>query len=99
MAKRTKRRPSVNLFGLKIPIKYIDMKETEACGLYSHEKKIIVIEKSQIGLVAQHTLLHECVHAIFDRTGINQSLSSDLEEVICENIATFLVENFHLRDK
>jgi hypothetical protein len=45
-------------------------------------------------------LLHEGFHAVLRRTGIHQAqLSDDLEEIIVENFAIFLVENFKIQLK
>ena len=45
-------------------------------------------------------LLHELVHAVFFRTGLDQtSIDDDLQEVICENIANCIGESFWIIPK
>lgn len=45
-------------------------------------------------------LLHENIHAILHRTGIEQtSISEDVVETICENISVFITESYHLKPK
>ena len=90
---------SINVFGRKIDIKIVDElldddgKELE--GLYTPENAEIVLAKCDM-----QVLLHELVHAVCNRTGIRQSnVSTELEEVIAENISTFLTETFNLRFK
>lgn len=38
-------------------------------------------------------LIHEINHVILERAGLNQALSSELQEVICEVFATVYMEN------
>ena len=48
----------------------------------------------------KQTLIHELIHAVFHRTSIYQGdISDDLIEIICDNVATFMVETFDLTPK
>ena len=44
----------------------------------------------------QATLIHEIIHAISKRVGLNQSISLAMEEVICEAVSNCLTDNFDL---
>lgn len=91
-----KNRPRVvNVFGKPYKIKYDDMSKTDACGLTDNKNSLIIIDSSLKGEELKHTLLHEMFHAVLYRTSITQSLSHDLEEVIVDQIATFLVDNYN----
>lgn len=45
-----------------------------------------------------HTLIHEMIHATIQRSSIRQvpSWSIEIEEIVCNNIATVLLENFRI---
>lgn len=48
----------------------------------------------------KQTILHELFHGVIYRTAIYQGeISDDLIEIICDNIATFMVETFDLKIK
>jgi hypothetical protein len=48
----------------------------------------------------KQTILHELFHGVFFRTAIYQGeISDDMIEIICDNMATFLVETFDLKLK
>jgi len=82
-------------FGQKIKIKYEDLQDTLSCGLYHYDIKEISIHKDLNDKDRAHTIVHEMVHAFFDRTGLNQTtIPFDLQEILCENLATFFLENF-----
>lgn len=58
---------------------------------------MIKIKKSLPPDERLHTLIHEIGHAVVMRTGLKQSeLSHDVEEVLVENIATSIMENFEV---
>lgn len=56
-------------------------------------------ENSTITYDSMQSLLHEALHAIFRRIGVNQAISHDAEELIVESTSTFLVENFDIKLK
>lgn len=62
-------------------------------GECKNSQALIEIDSDQSGSVLLHTLLHEYFHAVLHRTGVTQAIPSELEEVICETFATFLVDN------
>lgn len=60
----------------------------------------IYLEKNQKPEEMMHTLLHECGHAIIQRISLNQTgLPPEVEEVIVDSFATFMVETFNIRLK
>ena len=74
--------------------------DKELAGLACKESKTIHIEKLQDVEAKLHTLIHEVGHAMFARVGLNQTeISSDIEEVIVENFATVMCENFDIKIK
>ncbi|MGL4558317.1 MAG: hypothetical protein ACRCV5_12485 [Afipia sp.] len=90
-----------NVFGLVVPvIKEKGLSERGFAGYYDPMKKQIKIDPNQKGLELTHTVLHELGHTLFDRCGILQSkIPPELVEVIVENYATMLVENFRVTPK
>lgn len=69
-------------------------------GMYSPCRQEIVLDASLNRQASDHTLVHELVHAVWNRTGIDQAnISPGIEEVLCENVATAITENFTLKLK
>ena len=86
---------SLNIFGKKVPVKVIDgLMESGIAGLFKPQTEEIYIAKKQTKDDAVHTLLHEIGHAVIQRTGIKQAIPHEIEEVIVENMATVIIENF-----
>lgn len=57
---------------------------------------VVVIDyaKHPTAKALRHTLFHELIHATLHRIGVQSTdLTEQLEEVICECVATVLVEN------
>lgn len=90
------------IFGRKIRVKKIkDLgKNHGLAGYFDPVKKEIAIDSSLKGDDYNSTLIHEMIHSIFDRVGIVQTrLSHDTHEMIAENVANAIVENFRLIKK
>ena len=90
------------IFGQKIRVKKIKgLGEKQGlAGFYDPFKKEIAIDASLKGDAFMQTLLHELVHAVMDRVGISQTRTShDVHEMVAENVATALVENFRMIKK
>lgn len=69
-------------------------------GFYHAIDKNIKIDKKLKGNKKNHTLLHELFHASLDRLGFNNtSLSTDMEELIVDNLAQVLLDNLEIRWK
>ena len=79
-------------------LKEKNLTETQnARGLYFHDKGMIFIDADLTGNDYLQTLLHELIHAVIQRTGIEESgIPEGIEEIICDNVATAIVENFKL---
>lgn len=89
---------SITIFGLKVQIKMVDLTGQDYDGLYNGNTQTIYIEKTLKGKLLQKVLVHEVLHAALDRIGAHQmQISRDAEEVICEQLSVFLVENFNLK--
>lgn len=90
---------SIKVFGETYKIKVIKEKDPVNLGLCDFQKKIILVHDRQSSKEIMHTLIHEVGHAVFNRIGLNQSISHDLEEVIVDSIATAISENFRLQNR
>jgi len=84
---------SLNIFGKKVKVKVVKI---EHMGLFLASTWQILINPEQTKEDAIKTLIHETCHSMIQRTGINQALNNELEEVICENVSTVICENFNL---
>jgi len=61
---------------------------------------IILVDGNLPTVDQEHTLLHEMFHVMCRRVGINQSnISNEMEEVLCENFSTTVLENFKIRKR
>ena len=88
---------SVLIFGKDIKIIPGDLRVKGLDGYFDPQSLTIHIEKTLKGDEKSHTLIHEMVHAVFHRVSINQtSLHPDVQEIICDSIATALTENFKI---
>jgi Zn-dependent peptidase ImmA (M78 family) len=93
---------TLNIFGKKIRVlkKKNLIRDFGARGAYYSKLKLIVIDDEQVGTEHLQTLLHEMVHAVIDRCGIDQAgIGDGVEEIICESVATALIENFTLKPR
>lgn len=89
---------SVEVFGKKVPVKLEEIDNNFGGFFYPYEWKIIV-NKNIPHEEYFRVLLHESFHAVFTRTAIDQSVPYEVEQIIVENMARFIVENFELKPK
>lgn len=87
-----------NVFGKTIKIKYADLKSIDLLGQYIPDKNLIIIDQTLEGYELKQSLIHECLHSLFDRLGFEQlDISLDAEEMFCENVATWIAENMDFK--
>jgi hypothetical protein len=64
------------------------------------DAQLITVKEDQVGDTYMHSVIHELIHCIFNRISLNQTaVKDDLEEIICDNIATVMIENFVITPK
>ena len=88
---------SLNILGQEITLKQEDLDGMYGC--FDYINKTITINVAAHALYkesVQATLIHEIMHAVSKRVGLNQSISFAMEEVICESISNCLTDNFDL---
>jgi hypothetical protein len=62
-----------------------------------YDNKIISVSEDEIGEQFIHSIIHEMGHAVFDRISIDKtSIPDDVKEIICDTIATTIIENFNI---
>lgn len=88
-----------NIFGQKVNGSFKDISETQYAGFYDRTKKEVVIHTKLDKQTENITLVHECVHALFDRLGYVNAINLQTEELICDQIAKCLCENFDIKRK
>lgn len=73
--------------------------ENDAVAQYNSDKGTITIDPTKPQDI-KHTTLHEEFHVVFDRVGLNQtSIGDDMQEIICEVFASWIVENYKITPK
>jgi Zn-dependent peptidase ImmA (M78 family) len=89
---------SINIFGLRVKIKTVDLSQCDYDGLYNGNDKTIYIDRKLKGQHRKQVLMHEIIHALFDRIGAHQlAISQDAEEIIAEQLSVFLVETLKIK--
>lgn len=100
MSKRSER---YTIFGKTIRVFYKIgplNKEDTLRGYYDPENKVIYIDARQSRQEQLQTTIHELVHGLVDRLGFHQTnFDHNLEELLCENVAEMLLENFNISKK
>jgi len=89
-----------DVFGTKVTVKKVDLSNQDFVGLYHLKKQEILLDKTLSKEEMFQTFLHEIIHAIWQNTGLNQTMTSlDVQELVCENVSKWIVKNFKLTDK
>jgi hypothetical protein len=86
---------SIDILGksYRVRVKEID----ESVARVNYSLQIIEINPCQKGQKFDECLIHEIIHATFDRIGVGSTkLNSDIEEIFCDSIAKVISENFKL---
>lgn len=92
---------SLLVFGSRVPVtltKNLAL-HAGALGQYQYINKSIQLEAEQHLEEMWKSLLHEAGHSLFDRIGLTQAVSKELEEIIVESYSKLIFENFALRLK
>jgi hypothetical protein len=92
---------TLNILGKKIRVlKQKKLAELNGIvGFYDKNNSLIVLDSELVGYEYWSTMMHEVMHGIIDRSGINQVVDPQLEEVLCEIVSMVLVDNFSLKIK
>jgi Zn-dependent peptidase ImmA (M78 family) len=87
------------VFGTKVPVKQV--KSLAAIhgivGQYDPKTTSIIIDSDEPEIEKMKTLNHEAIHALLHRLGVTQTMSREMEEVICEGVANLIYENFKVQ--
>lgn len=88
---------SYDVYGKKLKVVFTERIDCDdALGVFIPDEFKVEIVKSIEGDLALATLLHELIHGIIFRCGVHtSSLSDDVQEIICDTIATWIVDNKH----
>lgn len=91
-----------NVLGLKVKCRAKEnlIQDHGWAAYYDNNTKTICYDPTLSKDDLNHTLIHELVHALWVRGGAFQSkLSREFEEVLCEQFATLITENFEIKVK
>lgn len=83
---------NIKIYWVKKPI--IDQHGRQLAGFFDSVNRKIVIHISDNEKENQATLIHEAIHSVMFVVGLNQVISSELSEVICESMTRFIENNF-----
>jgi len=92
----------LNIFGEKWKVKFghpiHDTRGDEVSGLCDFNSKSLLIDDKGNKKYVSITLIHELFHAYVSRCGLNNAnISCELEEIIADQFATVLCENFDFK--
>jgi len=100
---RKKKGFKLDIYGQEYSVEYVDRvfdpaDNSECCGLCDMESSKILINNKMNKELTACTILHELFHAYSRRMGMeNSGMSSELEELIADQFAKVLTENFDFR--
>lgn len=89
----------LNVLGKMVPIDYLDLSMVDFDGAYVASEERIVIDTELKDNEKHAVILHEAVHALFDRLGLKGNLPESLEEILSETFALMVTENFKIKPK
>lgn len=87
------------IFGQKVKLYFKDLGAAQICGYFEPTKKEIVIHSKLDKKLRDVTLMHEFIHAHFDRQSYRKIITIEVEELISDQLAKSLCENFDIRIK
>lgn len=94
-----KKNYTLNILGRKIKVVFKKLDE-RYCGLYYDKEGLIEINTDMDESKTNISILHEVLHSIFFRSGLDQTnIGHDLQEIICDQFAKAICENFTLKRK
>ena len=94
-----KKSKSINVFGKTCPVKITSL-DDNFLGLFYYDEFRIEISDKCPKEKFDEIFIHEAVHAVFNRSSLNQcAISHDAQEIICDQVAKFITENFKLTKK
>jgi Zn-dependent peptidase ImmA (M78 family) len=85
---------SLNIKGQKYRVKFDPKMSDDTLGECDKIRKIIRINSRYESKTQHQALLHEASHAIFHEVGLDQAISGEIEEVICESFSTAFYKLF-----
>lgn len=86
-----------NIFGQLVRVEYADL--DESVGGLSHSHGLIQISKALEKSSVKQVLLHEFIHSVIGRISLYQTITPEIEEIICETISKAMCENFIIKNK
>ena len=92
---------SLNVFGQRVSVSVVKNLALHygAVGQYNPTEKSIQLEENQSRDEMTRSLIHEACHSMCHRVGLSQSISRELEEILCEGVSNLIFENFKLELK
>lgn len=85
---------SIKVFNFDVPVLYVEMSD-EFDGEFK-DRKIKIRRNSED---QDQTLIHEIIHAVFYYGNFSQAVQDGVEEIIAENVAQTICDNFDVRLK
>lgn len=82
----------VEIFGEMWDVKYVS--NIRHYGYCDKEKKEILINTKYSKKMIVVSLIHELFHAYCSRCGIENAISHEVEEILADQFATVMAENF-----
>lgn len=88
-----------SIFGMPFTVYLTDELEPNIVGLCLYDTQTILIKKDLDQESFNVTLIHELLHAFMRRLGYENALTMQTEEILIDQIAKMLNENFTLKQR
>lgn len=86
------------IFGWLVPVIYKEL-DGKHDGFFSSDPlPLIEIDHTITGYEKEHTENHEALHGVFRRLSYDKVLEEDVEEIMVDQLATYITENYIKRN-
>tara|TARA_A100001037_G_scaffold74190_1_gene66420 strand:+ start:1700 stop:1999 length:300 start_codon:yes stop_codon:yes gene_type:complete len=73
---------SITMAGIRVRIKFRDLGDDDCYGIYSHRRKLIIIDKTLKGKELLETIRHEMIHAALGISGLAYCEAYEEEAIV-----------------
>jgi len=91
-----KKYADLSIFGVTYTVFVTDELDPNYCGMCVFDTQTILVKKDLPQDVFNITLIHEMLHAFMNRLSYENAITRQTEELLIDQIAKLMVENFKI---